>query len=105
MPRNVVRKDVQIGRIVVKDVIVNVRIVGIAAVEVSVHVEVNLHSHLRALPRAVTRATVATILTSTAMSILISSHISIRSQQLYRRGKHYSKGGYTRGYHRIPIDL
>jgi len=78
------------GRTVVKAVIVTERIVGIAAGEVSVPVEVNRHSHLRALPRVVlTRAMVVIIIaTSTAISILTSTLISIRSQQLYSRGKH-----------------
>ena len=90
MPRNVVKKDVQTGRNVVKAVIVIVRIVGIAAGEVSVHVEVNLHSRQGALPRVVTRAMVVIITaTSTAISILTSTLISIRSLQLYSRGKHY----------------
>ena len=56
MSRIVVKNVVQTGRNVVKAIIVTVRIVGIAVVEVSVHVEVNRHSHLRALPRVVTRA-------------------------------------------------
>jgi len=87
MPRKIVKNVVQTGRNVVKAVIVIVRIVGIAAGEVSVPVEMNLHSHHRALPKAVTRATVVIIIaTSTATSILISiltsTLISIRSQQL-----------------------
>ena len=80
MPRNVVKNVVQTGKKDVKAVIVTERIVGIAVGEVSVHVEVNRHSHLRALPRVVTRATVVIIIaTSTLISILISTLISIRS--------------------------
>ena len=82
MPRNVVKNVVQTGRNVVKAVIVTERIVGIAVVEVSVHVEVNLHSCLRALPRVVTvtRAMVViTTATSTVINTVISILISIRS--------------------------
>ena len=62
MPRNVVKNAVQTGRNVVKAVIVTEKIVGIAAGEVSVHVEVNLLSRRRALPMTATRATVVIII-------------------------------------------
>ena len=100
MQRNVVTNVVQTGRNVVKAVIVTERIVGIAVGEVSVHVEVNRHSHLRALPRVVTRAMVVIIIaTSTAISILTSTLISIRSSESTMWG------GYSRGYRRIDRKL
>ena len=99
----------QEGRNVDKAVIVTVRIVGIAVVEVSVHVEVNRHSHLRDLPRAVTRATVIIIATSTAISILtstlISTLISIRSESENHSGKHGGKPEETVGYRYKSDDL